>query len=474
MSMIKCSECGKEISNKAKVCVHCGNPLKNEEQDNSVNEKKVKIKKNNKTNNILLIILILLIHLILFLGGTRNFLNSDTVIANVIYPVKQYAISRLTTENIYECNIVYEYKGVEYHDKLTFNDDNLPKELKNASTNPYSFDVKLQGYVDKNSVNNFIYDMEYYNISKYAFYIQVILIIPSVWLIIKNIISLRKNKDKSKKGINKVVLISIIFLVAIIVGSVIFSMNKNKDISKYKINNTTNNWGLTNSQDNNSSNSNDYSYNSTDNIDREELIDNLNFYIQRGWLDLTDIERQQWEQCSNVELKQRLDKLDEDIRVQEQYNNKYANQLYEIFKKEIKVELNSSEDTNYKYTPSNKIQPKARIAYVAINEDGINAIYYSIETNLTITNKTNGQSTEKTTTKFYKSTNLQEFDDIIKINNYDTQTIDNELSKATAGYQIDTYHSSGLPYYFYNSGDYVLYYLSDQNEQMLDFNEYSN
>lgn len=28
MAMIKCSECGKEISDKAKVCVNCGNPLK--------------------------------------------------------------------------------------------------------------------------------------------------------------------------------------------------------------------------------------------------------------------------------------------------------------------------------------------------------------------------------------------------------------------------------------------------------------
>lgn len=88
MSMIKCSECGKRISDKATVCVHCGNPLKNEKLDNSINDQKVKIKKNNKTNNILLIILILLIHLILFTGGTRNFLNSDTVIANVILSSK--------------------------------------------------------------------------------------------------------------------------------------------------------------------------------------------------------------------------------------------------------------------------------------------------------------------------------------------------------------------------------------------------
>lgn len=28
MALIKCSECGKEISDKAINCVHCGNPIK--------------------------------------------------------------------------------------------------------------------------------------------------------------------------------------------------------------------------------------------------------------------------------------------------------------------------------------------------------------------------------------------------------------------------------------------------------------
>lgn len=466
MSMIKCSECGKEISDKAKVCVHCGNPLKNEEQDNSVNEKKVKIKKNNRINKILLIILILLIHLILFAGGTFHFLNSDNVTANVIYPVKQYAISGLTTENMYECNIVYEYKGVEYHDKLTFNDDNLPKELKNSSTDPNFFDVKLKGYVNKNSVNKFIYDMEYYNISKYAFYIQIILIIPSFWLIIRNIISLRKSRNKSEKGISKVLFISIILLLVIIVGSAMFFVSKNK------LNNKSNNTSTNNTENSYTDNTDDTENNvensyidNTDDIDREELISTLNFYELRGWLTLTDIERQEWEQCSNVELKQRLDKLDEDIRVQEQYNNKYANQLNEIFAKEINVELNPSEDTNYKYIPSNKIQPKTRVEYVAINEDGISAIYYSIEMDLTVTDKNKGQSTEMTTKKCYKATNIQELDNIIKINDYDTQATENEISKAIAGYPIDTYHSSGLPYYFFNTEDYALYYLPDENEE---------
>lgn len=30
MALIKCSECGKEISDKAKTCIHCGNPIHEE------------------------------------------------------------------------------------------------------------------------------------------------------------------------------------------------------------------------------------------------------------------------------------------------------------------------------------------------------------------------------------------------------------------------------------------------------------
>lgn len=51
MALIKCSECGKEISDKAKVCIHCGCPvfkenIKNEKKkkwEELSNEEKIKI-----------------------------------------------------------------------------------------------------------------------------------------------------------------------------------------------------------------------------------------------------------------------------------------------------------------------------------------------------------------------------------------------------------------------------------------------
>ena len=33
MALIKCPECGKEISDKAKVCIHCGYPLNEQKED---------------------------------------------------------------------------------------------------------------------------------------------------------------------------------------------------------------------------------------------------------------------------------------------------------------------------------------------------------------------------------------------------------------------------------------------------------
>jgi len=34
MSLIKCLECGKEVSDKASICVHCGNPINDEKNNN--------------------------------------------------------------------------------------------------------------------------------------------------------------------------------------------------------------------------------------------------------------------------------------------------------------------------------------------------------------------------------------------------------------------------------------------------------
>ena len=38
MALIKCPECGKEISDKANVCIHCGFPLNEQKEDVSITD----------------------------------------------------------------------------------------------------------------------------------------------------------------------------------------------------------------------------------------------------------------------------------------------------------------------------------------------------------------------------------------------------------------------------------------------------
>ena len=247
--------------------------------------------------------------------------------------------------------------------------------------------------------------------------------------------------------------------------------NKQSNSEIRKDDNSNNEVNSDDNINNPTTSNNDYSNNdaidNTNVTEREKLIEDLNFLELMGWLDLTDIERQEWEQCSNAELKQRLDKRNKDIDIQVEYTHKYGEQLNEIFRKKINVELKSSEDTNYTYMPSNKTQPKAQVEYVAINENGISTIYYSVEMNLTITNKKQNSIEEITTKKYYKVTNIRELDDIIKIDNYNTQDTQDEINNATTEKLIPTAVSGVLPYYFYNAGNYVLYYLADEYRDSL-------
>ena len=51
MALIKCPECGKEISDKAMVCIHCGCPIMNVEQDEADTATKKKKQYRVQHNN---------------------------------------------------------------------------------------------------------------------------------------------------------------------------------------------------------------------------------------------------------------------------------------------------------------------------------------------------------------------------------------------------------------------------------------
>ena len=50
MALIKCPECGKEISDKAQKCIHCGYPLKSEQLDINITSDE-DVKKASKSEN---------------------------------------------------------------------------------------------------------------------------------------------------------------------------------------------------------------------------------------------------------------------------------------------------------------------------------------------------------------------------------------------------------------------------------------
>ena len=69
MSMIKCSECGKDVSDKAKECVHCGNPLEKINKDLN--------KKSNKSNKIIAIIIFSILAIYCTFGIVLNFIRGN-------------------------------------------------------------------------------------------------------------------------------------------------------------------------------------------------------------------------------------------------------------------------------------------------------------------------------------------------------------------------------------------------------------
>ena len=53
MALIQCPECGKEVSDHAETCVHCGYPIKNspEKEESSVEIQETKVQKERKPVN---------------------------------------------------------------------------------------------------------------------------------------------------------------------------------------------------------------------------------------------------------------------------------------------------------------------------------------------------------------------------------------------------------------------------------------
>ncbi len=139
MALTKCPECGKEVSNKAEKCIHCGYPLnsggenrdfgtekKEEKKQKNIKENLQMIKKNRKAMTFVSIAFLIVIFLIIFF---TNF--SKAAMYNK-------ATSAYEKGNYKKAAKYYSYVGV-YKDAAYFAND---------STNKYNFEEGIK-LIDK-------------------------------------------------------------------------------------------------------------------------------------------------------------------------------------------------------------------------------------------------------------------------------------------------------------------------------------
>ena len=176
---------------------------------------------------------------------------------------------------------------------------------------------------------------------------------------------------------------------------------------------------------------------SSESNEKEQMISKIKEYQANGYLELSDTEYQKLETSSNSEIKERLDRIENNIKLQKEYNEKYSAKLDEIYAKEIKFKLYPSYDEYYTYIPANlkagTSQAKAQVEFVTINKyaNDIYEIYYSVEMDLTVQNKYNGKTVSNgLTKKYYKIPYRQ---DIQKIDNYNDTAIQEELNNIIDG-----------------------------------------
>lgn len=174
--------------------------------------------------------------------------------------------------------------------------------------------------------------------------------------------------------------------------------------------------------------------------EKEQMISKIKEYQDNGYLELSDAEYQKLEASSNSEIKERLDRIENNIKLQKEYNEKYSAKLDEVYAKEIKFKLYPSYDEYYTYIPANlkagTSRAKAQVEFVTINTyaDDIYEIYYSVEMDLTVQNKYNGSTISNgLTKKYYKIAYRQDINEIQQIDNYNDTAIQEELNNIIDG-----------------------------------------
>lgn len=93
MALIKCSECGKEISDKADICPHCGYPINNIRNKNNLINKKKKY-----VIGLIFLVTIFIVGILILLLTTKSLRQYQK--AKVAYENKNYTVAREIFQNL--------------------------------------------------------------------------------------------------------------------------------------------------------------------------------------------------------------------------------------------------------------------------------------------------------------------------------------------------------------------------------------
>lgn len=168
--------------------------------------------------------------------------------------------------------------------------------------------------------------------------------------------------------------------------------------------------------------------------EKEQMISKIKEYQANGYLDWSKENYQELETYSNDKIKEILNRIESNKKLLDEYHEKYATKLDEIFAKEIQVELYPHDDNYYMYIVKEKYA-KGQVEYVTINKyaNNISEIYFSVEMNLAVTNKYDGSVSRGLVKKYYKIPYLRDIDKTLEINNYNDKAIIDEINNAIDG-----------------------------------------
>lgn len=152
MSLIKCPECGKEISDKASYCLNCGCPLNNKENEDRVQVNQQKVKKVIDKKLITSYVVIIVIMSFLFANNITSLPREKVVKKAVCEEILELGfmpddmkikVNEVSKDSYFD----YVYSVKIYYDSF----DELSDEEKllfNARLNIFSYKINKKLIVD--------------------------------------------------------------------------------------------------------------------------------------------------------------------------------------------------------------------------------------------------------------------------------------------------------------------------------------